>query len=114
MWQGWTRAPTGRERKTCGPSSNFHHEFRRRSGRNAGDPACPELAHFPHLWKAACAGKSVQKVVQDASWASSRMVELRDHKVDKGLDARRAVAARDGQRMDRKRLGDVALLQQRH
>src|SRR5436190_4033448 len=71
--------------------------------------ARPELAHFPAGWKAACAGKSAQIVM---SCASCGTAELFGEKVDKGPDAGRAVAARDRQRVDRKRFRHMAVHQQ--
>src|SRR5258708_33260987 len=59
MTRGWIRAPTDRERKTCGPSLEFpiwtsvRVRLRPATGR-AGD-----LAHFPARCEAVYAGKSV-------------------------------------------------------
>src|SRR4051794_8257016 len=98
--------PSGTARKTCGPSIKFPSWVWAPVPASFRQPASPDLAHFQAERKAAQIGKSSSS----ALGVSRCMAELFDEKIDKGPDARRAVAARDRQCVDRKRFRHVTVL----
>src|SRR3954452_20840587 len=108
MSRDQTPVPSGTARKTCGPSIKIPSWVWAPVPASFRQPASPDLAHFQAERKAAQSGKSVVRGL------SCALAELFDEKVDKGPDARRAVAARHRQCVDRKRLRHLAVLQQRH
>ena len=84
MRRGWTRAPTDRERKTCGPSSTFHHGFGRRFRFRRTTGAQGDLAHFPARCEAvypknrpACDARGLSRYFPGIAHAHEPMAPLR-------------------------------------